>query len=140
MFRIAIIALLAVMQTSIAQAQTSCNGADPVVNSAVVSGVTPNGQLNVYNIRVTVTNAGSAAQAKDVLQFVDVYMVSQKLDAKGIPPLGPGQSYTFDYPYQRSQQAGNGTTTLRFALDMHNEAPGGDQDCNTDNDRTTVTF
>ena len=139
MFRIAIFAVLTLTSTSIVSAAGTCAGPDPAIGKVAVSGVTQSGNLSNYHITGTVTNMGSATQAKDVLQSVDIYMADQKLDAKSIPPLAAGQSATFDYTYQRSKDAGQGTTRLRFALDMHN--PGGTaQNCSTQNDSTELTF
>jgi len=120
---------------------SGCSGADPAVVSAAVKNVTPAGtNLNQYHIGITVTNSGSAAQAKDVLQFVDIYSGAEKLDAKGVQPLGPGQSYTVDYVYQRARDAGANTTTLKFQLDMRNPAGTGAQDCSDANDAFSLTF
>jgi hypothetical protein len=140
MFRIAIFALLALTSTSVAaMAAGTCAGPDPSIGNVTVAGVTPSGGLNNYHITGTVTNVGGATQSKDVLQSVDIYMADQKLDAKSIPPLAAGQSATFNYVYQRSKDAGQGTTRLRFVLDMHNP-PGTAQDCSTQNDQTEVEF
>jgi subtilase family serine protease len=129
MFRIAILALFALASSSVAAAAAgSCAGPDPSLGSITVTGVTQDNGLNDYHITGTVTNAGSATQAKDVLQSVDIFMAGQKLDSKSIPPLAAGQSAQFTYVYQRSKDAGQGTTHLRFVLDMHN--PGGtEQNC-----------
>lgn len=139
MFRIALFALLALTSTSAAAMAATCAGPDPSIGHVTVGGVTPNGNLNNYHITGTVTNVGGATQAKDTLQSVDIYLAGQKLDAKSIPPLAAGQSATFDYVYQRSKDAGQGTTRLRFVLDMHNPT-GTAQDCSTQNDQTEVEF
>lgn len=140
MFRIAILALLALTSTSLAAAAAgTCAGPDPSLGNITVTGVTQDGGLNDYHITGTVTNAGSATQAKDVLQSVDIYMADQKLDSKSIPPLAAGQSAQFTYVYQRSKDAGQGTTRLRFMLDMHN--PGGNaQNCSNQDDQGEVQF
>lgn len=140
MFRIAIFVLLTVTSTSAAgMAAGTCAGPDPSLGKVAVGSVTTSGNLNNYHITGTVTNVGGATQAKDVLQSVDIYMADQKLDAKSIPPLAAGQSATFDYVYQRSKDAGQGTTRLRFVLDMHNPS-GTAQDCSTQDDQTEVQF
>ena len=59
---------------------------------------------------------------------------------KGLPPLRPGQAYTFAYVYQRSVDAGTGTTYLQLRLTVHQPVPPGKQDCNAANDAYTVTF
>jgi hypothetical protein len=110
-----------------------CRGADPAIVSVAVKGVSNNGGTNVYHLSGTVTNAGNARQSSNVLQFVDVYINGAKSDARGIPPLRPGQSYTFRYDFQRSSDAGDGTSRLRFQIDMRQPA-GTAQDCNLGND------
>ncbi len=140
MFRIAIFALLALTSTSMAaMAAGTCAGPDPSIGKVTVAGVTSNGNLNNYRITGTVTNVGGTTQAKDVLQSVDIDMADQKLDAKSIPPLAAGQSASFEFVYQRSKDAGQGTTRLRFVLDMHNPS-GMAQDCSTQNDQAEVQF
>ena len=124
-----------------ATAAATCAGADPAIVSVAVKGVTPSNGLNQYKIGVTVTNLGSSAQASNVLQYVDIYQkAGEKLDAKGIPPLRPGQSYSFTYVAQRSSDAGNGTTKLSFKLDMRQPSAPSSQDCDLSNDTRTVTF
>jgi len=140
MFRIGIFALLVLSSTSFAAAAATCAGSDPSIGTVTVSGVTQDGGLDNYHIAGTVTNLGASPQAKDVLQSVDIYMDGQKLDAKSIPPLAAGQSATFDYVYQRSKDAGKGTTRLHFVLDVHNPSPAGKQDCSGTDDQNDVTF
>jgi hypothetical protein len=113
----------------------TCAGPNPAITSVVVKGVTTNNQLNTYHIAGTVTNLGSTGEPKNTLQFVDIYVDRQKRDSRGIPPLGPGRSYTFGYDWQRSTDAGNGTTTARFQIDMRQGA-----DCNPANGTNSVTF
>ncbi|HKE36755.1 MAG TPA: CARDB domain-containing protein [Candidatus Baltobacteraceae bacterium] len=140
MFRIAIFAVLALSSTSMAVAAGTCPGSDPAIVSVAVANVTSNGNLNEYHIKGTVTNVGASGQAGNVLQSVDIYIATEKLDAKSVPPLGAGESATFAYVYQRSKDAGEGTTRLRFVLDMHNPSPAGKQNCSTNNDQNEVTF
>lgn len=139
MFRLCILATLGFAVSVVAPASAACAGADPAIAGATVKNVTQTHGSSRYTVAVTVTNEGSMAQAKDVLQFVDIYQVpGEKLDAKGVPPLQPGGSYTFTYDYLRSNEAGMGTTTLRFQLDMRNPSPPGAQDCNAANDTFTL--
>jgi hypothetical protein len=140
MSRIAIFALLALVSTLGTAGAPACSGADPAIVSVAVQNVASNGNLNTYHITGTVTNEGNQPQANNVLQLVDMYMVGQKLDAKGVPPLAPGQSYTFGFDYQRSRDAGNGTTHLRFALDMRQPSPPGSEDCNPNNGTYILTL
>jgi hypothetical protein len=113
----------------------ACAGADPAITSVVVKNVTSNGQVNQYHIVGTVTNLGAAGQPSNTLQFVDIYVDRSKRDDRGVPPLAPGQSYTFGYTWVRSMDAGNGTTTAHFRMDMRQG-----QDCNPANGVASVTF
>ncbi len=140
MSRTTILALLALVITLGASPAASCAGADPAIVSVGVKNVTRDGALNTYHITGTVTNVGSQAQANNVLQFVDIYMAEQKLDAKSIPPLAAGQSYTFTYDYQRSPDAGAGSTHLRFQIEVRQPSPAGSQDCNPSNGTYTLTL
>ena len=141
MLRVSLLALLGFALVEVAPAWAACAGADPAIASVAVKSVTEANGINHYTLAVTVTNDGSQAQAKDVLQFVDIYQVpGEKLDAKGVPPLQPGQSYTFTYVTMRSAEAGNGTTHLRFQLDLRQSSPGGAADCSGANDTSTLTF
>ena len=137
---IALCALLGFSLAPIAAASAGCSGSDPAIVSATVGNVTSTGGLNTYHVNVTVQNQGTVGQPNNTLQFVDMYMAKtkQKLDAKGVKPLAPGQSQTVTFTYQRSTSAGSGTTLLRFALDMRQPAAGGSSDCNLANDQTTV--
>jgi hypothetical protein len=138
MIRIVMIAaLLLVSQSTAALASTACAGADLALVSAAVTGVSSDGTLNRYDFSGTVTNMGSSAQGADTLQFVNVYAGGVKLDAKGIPPLKPGESYKFSYASMPSRDAGNGTTKLAFQLDSSQPSS---RDCHTGNNRQTVTF
>lgn len=140
MFRIIIAAaLLLVGQSAVASASTACSGADPAIVSVVVKSVTRVGALNRYLLQGRIVNLGGTAQASNVLQFVDIYGNRAKLNDRGIPPLKPGQSYTFSYVSSRSHQAGRGTTTLVFKMDMRQPAGFSAQDCNP-NDRFTIRF
>jgi hypothetical protein len=117
----------------IGQAIPSCSGADPAVVSAAVSNVTDNGDLKHYTVIIIVQNLGDKKQPGNTLQSIDVYRDGQKVDAKGVPPLGPGQSYRFDYGLDRSSLAGDGTTQMLFRLQVHSPAVSR-VDCNPNND------
>jgi hypothetical protein len=141
MLRISLLALLGFALVEVAPAWAACAGADPAIASVAVKSVAEAGGISNYTLAVTVTNDGSQAQAKDVLQFVDIYQVpGEKLDSKGVPPLRPGQSYTFTYVTMRSAEAGNGTSHLRFQLDVRQPSPAGAADCSGANDTSTLTF
>jgi hypothetical protein len=100
-------------------ASAACTGANPTLASVAVANVSHADGVNQYHLKGTVVNTGNEAQASNALQFVDIYQSGVKLDDKGIPPLGPGQSHTFTYVAVRSSEAGSGTTTLTFRLAPH---------------------
>jgi subtilase family serine protease len=135
MIRVLLASLLALSLAPVAAAAATCAGANPAITSAAVKNVTSTGQLDTYHITGTVTNLGGSAQPRNTLQFVDVYVDQQKRDSRGVPPLAPGQSYTFGFDWQRSADAGKGTTTVRFRMDMRQ----GD-DCNPNNGTYSITF
>jgi hypothetical protein len=124
----------------LAQNPSTCSGADPAIVSVVVQGMTPSGGLNVYHLKGTVTNLGHAKQSSDVLQFVDIFYDRNKVDAHGIPPLAPGQHYTFGYDFKRSSDAPDGSSHIRFQLDMRQPSAPGSQDCNLGNDRFVLNL
>jgi hypothetical protein len=113
----------------------TCAGADPAITSVTVKNVTNSGKLNTYHMVGTVTNLGSQGQPKNTLQFVDIYIDQMKRNDRGIPPLAPGQSYTFGFDWSRSSDAGSGTTTARFRIRMVQGS-----DCNPANGSNSVTF
>ena len=121
------------LATLLAQ-NNSCSGPDLAVTSARVANVTRNEGLNHYDIAVTVQNVGSG-ESGGALQFVDVYKNGEKKDAKGVPPLAAGRSYTYTYGYDRAHSAGEGSTTLNFQLDMRSG-----HDCNSGNDNFRLRF
>ena len=113
----------------------TCAGPNPAITSVAVKNVTSNGSVSVYHLVGTVTNLGSQGQPSDTLQFVDVYVDQVKHDDRGVPPLGPGKSYTFGYDWTRSVQAGNGTTTANFRIDVRRGS-----NCNPSNGTYSLTF
>ena len=131
------LALVALAQTS---AFAACTGADPAIVSAAVKGMTSDGRVNKYAVSIRVVNLGRLKQPSNLLQSVEIWQNDIKLDMKGLPPLRPGQSYTFTYIYQRSTDAGVGTSDLTLRLTMRQPSPPGNMDCNPNNDTTTVTF
>jgi hypothetical protein len=76
---------------------------------------------------------GATGQPSNLLQSVDIFNAEDKLDTKSIPPLKPGESFTFTYVSVRSSQAGKGTTQLGFQLDPISP-------CTVGNDRYLLTF
>ena len=136
MQRIVLLGFLVLLATL--GATPPCNGTGLSITSVAVKNVSSSGNLNTYHISGTVTNTGSQAEPNSALQSVDIFMAQEKLDAKSIPPLAAGQSYTFDYAYQRSNDAGNGTTHLRFSIDLHQA--GADAGCRLARGTYELTF
>lgn len=133
-------ACLILSRPAVVAAAVSCAGADPAIVSATVQSTNTGGGINRYSLAIRVANLGSAKQPSNLLQSVDIYENGIKLDTKGLPPLRPRQSYSFVYVYQRSADAGAGTTVLHLNLTVHRPSPTGQQDCNARNDAYTVTF
>jgi hypothetical protein len=125
---------LAALAPSAAPA-AGCAGANPAITSVTVKNVTSSGQLSTYHIVGTVTNLGSQRQSSNTLQFVDIYVDQMKRNDRGVPPLAPGQSYTFGFDWSRSTDAGAGTTTVQFRVRMVQGA-----NCNSSNATNSVTF
>ncbi len=121
-------------------AAAGCSGADPAVLSVAVKSMETVGGLNRYTMRGRVANVGHVAQASDTLQFVDIYKGHTKLDSRGVPPLRPGQSYTFEYTSERSAAAGRHTTTLAFRMDVRGASSQDSRNCNTGNGVVMVRF
>jgi hypothetical protein len=141
MLRMTVLAFLGFVATTAGIAPAACTGADPALTSVAVKSVTRANGINRYTLVGTVVNDGAQAQASNVLQFVDISQTpGEKLDSKGIPPLKAGESSTFSYVLLRSAESGDGTTTLRFQLDMRQPAASGAADCNAGNDSFSVTF
>jgi subtilase family serine protease len=95
-----------------------CRGASPAITNVVTS-QTSDGALTTYRLDVTVANLGRAGQPSNELQSVNIFLDGQKKGEKGIPPLRPGAEYTFPYTVQRSAEANNGTSAVRFRLVQH---------------------
>ncbi len=133
-------AILGLVAASGGMAKAGCQGADPAIVSAAVKGITSDGRVNRYALRIRVVNVGNTRQPSNLLQSVEIYENDIKLDTKGLPPLKPRQAYSFTYVYQRSVDAGDGTSTLTLKLVIRQPSPPGNQDCNAANDKYTVTF
>jgi hypothetical protein len=112
----------------LAAALTTAPCANPTILSAVVQPVTANGALNHYTIAITVQNLGSVRQPSNLLQSIDVLQDDQPVDRIGLQPLRPNQSQKVMYGFDRSADAGEGTTSLVFTLDFNGRA-GDDVDC-----------
>ena len=134
-----LLAALIVAQLLVAPAAApACSGADPAITSAGVKNVTHQGAVNNYAIAVTVVNRGDAGQPSNLLESVNILQDATKVGRKGIPPLKPGQSYTFTYEFVRSDEAVPRSTRLRFQLVLQNYPAPGSQDCDVTNDRIVV--
>jgi CARDB len=120
---VAVFALLVFAGPAAAQ-NTACAGPGPAVASAKVDRMTPNGELNTYQLRVSVVNRGDVSQAGNVLQSVDIFRNGTKVDQKGVPPLKAGGTYSFVYPFSRNSDAGDGTTTFTFRMDPGQSCAG----------------
>ena len=118
-----------------AAAAATCAGPNPSITSVVVKNVTHNGSTDIYHLSGTVMNLGSQGQPANTLQFVDIFVDTVKRDDRGIPPLAPGKSYVFGYDWTRSADAGRGTTTVRFRIDMRQGS-----NCNPSNGTYSITF
>ena len=132
MFR-ATAATLLFLLPALPAAAATCHGSDPQITSVVVKSVEMAGSVNRYHLNGTVVNMGGTGQPSNLLQSVDIFDAEDKLDTKSIPPLKPGETFTFTYVSVRSGQAGKGTTQLGFQLDPISP-------CSVGNDRYLVTF
>ncbi len=140
MIRSITLAIFATALAPLAAPAATCAGADPAITTVKMQNVTSSGSLNYYHMVGTVTNLGAAAQASNVLQFVDIYRDGQRLDDRGIPPLGPGKSYTFSFVWPRAVDAGQNSTTMRFSIRFRDPSPPGSADCDANNDTFSLTF
>jgi hypothetical protein len=116
MIRTAALMLFAIAQLPMAAVAATCDGANLTVTHVIVASVTRTRYLKLYHVTATVTNVGNAAQPANMLQFTDVKQYGDRLDDRGIPPLGPNQSYTVSYTWRRAVDAGNWTTPLDFQI------------------------
>jgi hypothetical protein len=89
---------------------------DSAITSAVVTNVGNDGGLTTYDVAITVKNAGPAAEPSSLLESVQVFQDTTKVDQKGTPPLGAGRSAIVHYRFSRSSEAHTGSTHLRFRL------------------------
>jgi hypothetical protein len=130
-------ALAALCSTGYARA--GCTGSDPSVTTVAVTSMTSDAVLAHYQITGTVVNLGTENQPSNTLQSVDIFSGTQKLDAKSIPPLKAGQSFTFTYTSDRSIDAGKGSSKLTFTMDVQN-ITSREQNCDLTNDSFTLAF
>jgi hypothetical protein len=135
-----IVAALLLLFQPVPSVASTCPGADPAVVSVAVKGMLPDGNINRYTLSGRVENLGSLGQSSSTLQFVDIYRGETKIDSRGVPPLRPGQSYTFEYVSSRSAQAGDQTTTLGFRMRLADSSSSPSQNCSAGNGTTMVRF
>jgi hypothetical protein len=133
MFRITILTLCASMLIPAAPA-FACNGPNPAIEWIKIQHVMPQGGENRYTIAGNITNLGST-QPLNVLQYVSISAYGQRLDRRSIPPLRAGQSFSFIYPYFRSDQAGRGSSQLDFQIVMEQGV-----NCNPANGHYSLVF
>ena len=128
-------ALLLAAAFAPAPAAAACLGANPAITHVTVINHTVSNQVSRYHLVGTVTNEGTSGQPSNVLQFVDIWHDTDKVDSRGIPPLPVGGSYNFSYDWLRAPDAGAGTTKLTFRMDVRSGS-----NCNPANGTYSVTF
>ena len=133
-----VLTTLALVALAQASAPAACTGADPAILSATAKSMSSDGQVNRYAVNVRVANLGHMNEPSNFLESVEIWQDGVKLDMRGLPPLRAGQSTSFTYIYQRSADAGAGTSDLTLHLTMRPHS--GNMDCNPNNDTTSVTF
>lgn len=116
-------------------ALTSC--ANPSILSAKVQSMNTNGGLQHITIGITVENLGELKQPGNLLQSIDVLQDGDKVGKIGLQPLAPKQSQKLSYAFDRSVDAGAGTTNLTFRLDFNGRS-GSDVSCHAG--RETLKF
>ena len=126
-------ALLTTLPPSRAVRVPTCSGADPALAAVHPRLASSTPDVNRYAIDVTVANVGRLKQPANVVQSVVMYRNDVKTDAKGIPPLRPGQSYTVTFAMERASGGDVNTTDLRFTLAFSKPLPAA-LDCNRQND------
>jgi hypothetical protein len=121
MIRIALLSALVAAGAAV-PAVAAQQGGMTAISSAAWKTTNTDGSIANVQVAVTVTNSGSAKEPSNTLQSVEIWQDGTKTGTKGIPPLGPGRSYTFTYTAQRNRQAPVGTTHLVFKLVGDNAA------------------
>ena len=113
--------------------------ANPSIISANVQSVSTNGGLNHYTIAITVRNQGNVRQPSNLLQSIDVLQDGQRVGKIGLQPLRPKQSQKVAYGFDRSAEAGSGTTNLTFTLDLNGRS-GNNVDCRAGDNSLAITI
>ncbi len=99
--------------------------ANPSILSAKVQSMNANGGLQHITIGITVENLGDLKQPSNLLQSLDVLQDGDKVGKIGLQPLAPKQSQNVSYAFDRSVDAGAGTTNLTFMLDFNGRSGSG---------------
>jgi hypothetical protein len=113
--------------------------ADPSIVSANLASVTANGTLKHYTIAIAVSNLGGMRQPSNLLQSLDVLQDDERVGRVGLQPLRPKQSQRVTYAFDRSADAGDGTTSLTFKLDFNGRS-GSNVSCHGGNESTTISI
>jgi hypothetical protein len=74
-----------------------------------------------------------------LLQSLDVLQDGERVDRVGLQPLRPKQSQRVTYAFDRSSDAGDGTTRLTFVLDFNGRS-GSDVSCHDGNESATISI
>jgi hypothetical protein len=117
-------------------ALTAC--ANPSILSAGVQSATTQGALQHYTIAITIQNKGNLRQPSNLLQSVVVLQDGQKANQIGLQPLRPKQLQKVTYSFDRSAEAGAGTTDLTFTLDFNGRS-GNNVDCHAGTETLTIS-
>jgi hypothetical protein len=128
-------AALVALALAPAPASAACLGSNPAITHVGVQSKMTRGQATMFHLVGTVTNEGTSGQPPNVLQFVDIWHDGEKMDSRGIPPLPLAGSHSFSYDFVRASDAGAGTTTLIFKIDVTSGT-----NCNPGNGTYKVTF
>ncbi|MDQ6767216.1 MAG: hypothetical protein M3Z41_05360 [Candidatus Eremiobacteraeota bacterium] len=122
----------------LAAALTGASCANPSILTAGVQSVTTNAGLNHYTLAISVRNQGNVRQPSNLLQSVDVLKDRLRVDRIGLQPLRPKQSQKVFYSFDRSDEAGAGTTEFTFTLDFNGRS-GSNIDCHGGNETLTIS-
>jgi hypothetical protein len=131
----AVFFVIALAPIGAAATSTTCLGSNPAIGHMRVAGETTSGQVTRYHLVGTVTNLGTMGQPSNVLQFVEIWHDGDKMDTRGVPPLSLGGHYNFSYDWMRASDAGPGTTTLTFRMNMVSGS-----NCNPANSVSIIRF
>jgi hypothetical protein len=113
--------------------------ANPSIVSANVASVTVNGTLKHLTVAISVSNLGVVRQPSNLLQSLDVLQDDERVGRVGLQPLRPKQTQRVTYAFDRSADAGDGTTSLTFLLDFNGRS-GKDVTCHGGNESTTISI